>query len=95
MATLSYSERALLDLVRLPEFAVENGAGEAHRTVGLVMAAAGMLADHPAVGRVVDGYLSELIISRGSTGCVALYRVDDEEDAVRILSIRHQREAGF
>lgn len=95
MAKLSYSERALLDLLRLSEFAVESGEEDARRIVELIITAVAMLADHPAIGRVVDGYLSELIISRDRTGYVALYRFDEDENVVRILAVRHQREAGF
>jgi plasmid stabilization system protein ParE len=34
-------------------------------------------------------------ISRGSTGYVALYSLEEDQDAVLILAIRHQREAGY
>jgi len=39
--------------------------------------------------------MRELIISRGHSGYVALYSYEEEEDAVLILSVRHQREAGY
>jgi len=39
--------------------------------------------------------LRELVISRGCTGYVALYRFEEDQDAVLILAIRHQREAGY
>jgi plasmid stabilization system protein ParE len=93
LAKLSYSERAIRDLARFAEFSAEaweNGA----RVIDLIAAAVDMLADHPHIGRGVDGYLSELVISRGRTGYVAMYRFDEAESVVRILAIRHQREAG-
>ena len=37
----------------------------------------------------------ELVISRGKTGYVALYRYDEARDIVFVLALRHQREAGF
>lgn len=39
--------------------------------------------------------LRELSIRFGSSGYVALYRYDDTADAVVILTIRHQKEAGY
>lgn len=39
--------------------------------------------------------LRELVISRGRTGYLALYRVDEAKARVLVLAIRHQREAGF
>ncbi len=94
MAKLSYSERAVSDLKRFAEFAAETGE-DGYRVISLIIAAVEMLSDHPHVGRGVDGYLSELVISRGRNGYVAMYRFDIDEDVVRILSIRHQREAGY
>jgi hypothetical protein len=42
----------------------------------------------------VEYGLRELVISRGSIGYVALYSLEEDEDAVLILAIRHQRGAG-
>ena len=39
--------------------------------------------------------LRELVISRGRTGYVALYSLEEGQDAALILAIRHQREAGY
>ena len=48
-------------------------------------------------GRIVfvDARERELVISHGATGYIALYRHDARHDVVRILRIRHQREAGY
>jgi len=54
-----------------------------------------MLQDHPLVGRIVEDGRRELVISRGKTGYVALYRYDEARDIVFVLALRHQREAGF
>jgi hypothetical protein len=40
-------------------------------------------------------HLRELLISLGKTGDIALYSYEVGHDAVLILAIRHQREAGF
>ena len=48
-----------------------------------------------APGRPVEHGLRELLISRGSSGYVALYRYDPATDVVLVLRVRHQREEGF
>lgn len=47
------------------------------------------------MGRPVEHGLRELVISRGRTGYLALYSVEETADAILILAIRHQREAGY
>lgn len=39
--------------------------------------------------------MRELVISRGSTGYIALYRYHEIRDVVTVLAIRHQREVGL
>ena len=95
MATLSYSSRAVADLERLADFLVEADPQAATETLDLIGEAIGLLVRHPFVGRPLSDGLRELIISRGKTGYVALYSVEHAEDAVLILAIRHQREAGY
>ncbi len=60
-----------------------------------VREAVSILAEHPLVGRPVEKGLRELVISRGRTGYLALYRFFEEEDVVLVLALRHQREAGY
>jgi plasmid stabilization system protein ParE len=43
----------------------------------------------------VRGDIRELVISSGRTGYVALYRLRNGVASVEILTIRHQREAGY
>ena len=95
MAKLSYSERALADLERLTDFLLEVDPVAAASTVDLIAEAVELLIRHPLIGRPVEGSLRELVISRGRTGYVALYSVEDAYDAVLVLAIRHQREAGY
>ena len=59
------------------------------------MSAIEALADHPLLGRPVELGYRELVISRGRSGYLALYRYDEALDEVLILAIRHQREAGY
>ena len=95
MAKLIYSDRALADLERLSDFLLASDAYVASETVDLIAEAVGLLSRHPLIGRPVEWGLRELVISRGRTGYVALYSVEDEHNAVLVLAIRHQREAGF
>ncbi len=42
-------------------------------------------------GRRAEHGLRELVISRGRTGYVALYRYDTASDTALVLTLRHQR----
>jgi len=95
LARLSYSGPALADLERLTDFLIGIDPTAAAETVGLMAEAVELLIRHPLVGRPVEHPLRELVISRGRTGYVALYSFEEDQDAVLILAIRHQREAGY
>ena len=95
MAKLSYSEHAFVDLQRLTDFLGEIDRLAATETLGLIEEAIALLRRHPLIGRPVEHELRELVISRGQTGYVVLYSFEEAQDAVLILAIRHQREAGY
>ena len=95
MARLIYSARALADLERLTDFLVETDPPAAQATIELIEEAVAVLRRHPLIGRPVEAELRELVISRGRSGHVALYSFEQVYDAVLILAIRHQREAGY
>ena len=63
------------------------------RIAGIV-GAIDVLADNPLIGRELEHGKRELVIGRGAHGYVALYRYVEAMDAVVILAIRAQREAG-
>jgi plasmid stabilization system protein ParE len=55
-----------------------------------------ILKGHPEIGRTVAGSpLRELVISHGSSGYVALYEHSRVQNVVRVVAVRHQREAGY
>ena len=95
MAQVIYAAEALADLDRLAEFLLEQSPESAPSVVTHVTHAIEILADHPLIGRRMDGELRELVILRGASGYIALYRFDPVRDIVRLLRIRHQREAGY
>ena len=85
MAQVIYAAHALSELQR------------AHRAgnVSAIQSAIENLATHPLVGRRLEGDLRELVISLGETGFIALYRFDLQQDEVRVLALRSQREIGY
>ncbi len=95
MARISYSHHALQDLERLTDFLLETNPLAAMETVELIREAVTILKRHPLLGHHIELNKRELIISRGRTGYVALYSFEAEDDAVLILSVRHQREVGY
>jgi plasmid stabilization system protein ParE len=95
LATVYFSARALADLDRLFDCIAEHDPASASRTAQRIADAARVLRDHPLIGRPVRGDIRKLVISSGRTGVVALYRIRDAVAAVEVLTIRHQRAAGY
>jgi plasmid stabilization system protein ParE len=95
VARLSYSQRALDDLARLTDFLLASDPAAALQTADVIEEAVNILRRHPLIGRPAEAGLRELLISRGKTGYVALYRHQAEADAVLVLALRHQRELGY
>lgn len=87
-----YSPAALASVERLAESLLATEPNAAAETGRIFMEAIAMLAGHPLVGRIAESGLRELVISRGRSGYVALYRFDAGADRVFMLAIRHQRE---
>ncbi len=95
MAVISYTPRALSDLQRLFDFLAESDLPAAAQTGELIVSAVDALQHHPLLGRPVELGFRELVISRAKSGYLALYRYDEARDRVLVLTIRHQREAGY
>lgn len=83
------------DLERLTDFLLESVPEVALDTVDIILDGLGILAVHPLVGRPLANGLRELVISRGRTGYLALYRYDAQADLVLVLAVRHQRESDY
>jgi plasmid stabilization system protein ParE len=92
---LVFSPSALKDIERVAEFLMESDRLAASATAGVLRGGLKILEDHPLVGRPAELGYRELLISRGRTGYVALYKYDVARDAAIILAIRHPREGGF
>lgn len=95
MAEIIYSNQALADLERISEFLASGGESAQLEALDLIDEAVTVLARHPLIGRPAEAGLRELVISQGKTGYVALYSFEAMHDAIFILAIRHQREAGY
>jgi len=88
---------ALDDLERIFEFNFERDPETALEHIDKVRSAVLILDAHPEIGRPAGrgSSLRELIISHGKTGYIALYEYSPAETLVRIVAVRHQREAGY
>jgi plasmid stabilization system protein ParE len=95
MAQVIYSDEAFTDFERIIEVLLETAPETAAQALDGIRSAINILKAHPLIGRRVDDQIRELVVSRGETGYLALYRFDRAFDVVRILRIRHQREAGY
>lgn len=95
MPVTAYSLRALADLERLADFLAREDPVGAREAVEAIVDAVRVLERHPYIGRIARGELRELVISRGRTGYIALYRVAESKERIEILTIRHQRKAGY
>ena len=95
MTKVVFSVAAANDLERLCDFLREHLPEESERTVEIILDGLEILKRHPKVGRPLAHDLRELVISRGRSGCVALYHYQEGVDMASVLAVRHQREAGY
>lgn len=95
MTRLVFAPRALQDIERLTEFLMETEPDAANTTAMLLFDGLRILKNHPLIGRPAELGYRELLISRGRSGYVALYKYDVERKIALVLAIRHQREGGF
>ena len=95
MPAVVFLPGALEDLERLRDFLADADLVVANETILLISEAVNILAVHPLIGRPADRSWRELVVSRGRSGYVVLYRYDERNEKVLVSAIRHQREAGF
>jgi len=92
-----FAKEAFDDLEQIFEFNYERDPATALAHVEAVRSAVLILEAHPRIGRPTGAgsALRELVISHGESGYIALYEHAPAEDLVRIVALRHQREAGY
>lgn len=95
MASITLAAQALRDLDRILDFLVEHEAADAGERVADIVVAFDVLTRNPMIGRPVEAPFRELVIGLGPRGYVALYRYAADDDAVHVVAVRGQREAGF
>ena len=96
MSRLIWTAPALADVQRLYRFLALKDVDAARRAVGAIRSGVKVLAHQPDLGRPMedmDAEYREWLIDFGNSGYIALYRVENE--AVAILAVRHQKEAGY
>jgi plasmid stabilization system protein ParE len=92
-----FDEGALGDLERILDYVTKHDPTSAVEHFDRIHSANSVLDQHPEIGRPVGGAstLRELVVSQGKTGYVALYEYARGIQLVRVVAIRHQREAGY
>ena len=95
MALVIYTKRAFSDFERIFDFLAKEDTTLASTAVSVISEAVSILGHHPFIGRSVEHGLRELVIARGKTGYVALYRYLEANDVILVLAFRHQRESGY
>ena len=83
------------DFDRIFDHLAEQDPAHAAARIRDVTQAINVLETNPLIGSPAPGDKRELIIGRGSSGHVALYRYVVELDTVFLLATRNQREGGF
>lgn len=96
MSQVIFAPAAIRDLQRLRDFLRPKSAEAAQRAGQAIRQGVMILGTHPRLGRTTEDLpeaFREWLIDFGDSGYVVRYRIDG--DAVIILAIRHQKEAGY
>ncbi|HZV54253.1 MAG TPA: type II toxin-antitoxin system RelE/ParE family toxin [Rhodocyclaceae bacterium] len=83
------------DFERILEHLATHQVEHPEQRIGEIIGALDVLESNPLIGRPVANGMRELVIGRRSHGYLALYRYVAEIDAVIVLAVRSQREAGY
>jgi plasmid stabilization system protein ParE len=95
MATVRLTARAFAHLEQIFEFIATRDPKLALSTIQRIREAVLILEHHPLIGRSVEDGRRELIISRGRSAYVVLYRWIPADEIVLVLAIRDARQAGY
>lgn len=95
MAGIELAPAILDDFDRIFDHHAQHDPATGTARIAEIVQALQILASSPLIGRPVRGGLRELVIGRAAHGYVALYRHVPEADAVFVLALRSQREAGY
>jgi plasmid stabilization system protein ParE len=95
VAKVVFTPEAFADFERIFDLYAPDDLALARAQIAAIRSAVEILAAHPLIGRLTKRGLRELVISRGKTGFLALYRFHARRGVVSVLRIRHQREVGY
>jgi toxin ParE1/3/4 len=95
MARIELAAEVADDFERIFDYCAEHDPNRARSRIREMIQAISVLETNPQIGRPAARNLRELIIGRPSRGYIALYRYVPEVDAVFVLALRSQREAGY
>lgn len=96
MPQVIFSPAAIRDLQRLRDFLAPKNPSAARRAGETILAGVRTLGLHPHLGRLIEDLPEQYrgwLIDFADSGYVVRYRL--EENAVTILTMRHQKEAMF
>ena len=95
MASVRLTARAFAHLEQIFEFIAATDPQRALATVEKIREAVLILERHPLIGRTVEDGRRELIISRGRSAHVVLYRWLPADETILVLAVRDARQAGY
>ena len=95
MAQIELMPEVYEDFDRIFDHLAQHDVEAAAGRIAEIIEAFDVLAKNPRIGRPARDDTRELVIGTGSRGYVALYRYLPELDAVFVLAVRAQKEAGY
>jgi plasmid stabilization system protein ParE len=95
MSRIEFAPEVVDDIDRIVDHVRPYDAGDAPDRIRNIIRTIDALEHSPLIGRPVHGEKRELVIGRRSHGYVALYIYITEIDAVFVLALRSQAEAGY
>ncbi len=95
MARIELAPEIVEDFDRILDHLAEYESQDLDSRVRDIVSAIDVLERNPCIGRITTNGNRELVIGRSTRGDVALYRYASDVDAVLVLAVRSQREAGY
>jgi len=95
MTRIEVAPQVLDDFDRIFDLIAQFDVGSAPERIAEIVEALQVLARSSMLGRPAKGGKRELVIGRGETGYVDLYRYVAQIEMVFVLAVRAQREAGY
>lgn len=95
MATVRLTARAFAHLEHIFEFIGKSEPKRALTTLQRIREAVLILERHPLIGRPVEDGRRELVVSRGRSTHIVLYRWLPADETMLVLAVRDARQAGY